>query len=570
MKSFAGKLSFVLVVVLAFTYGLMAGVYEIFPEPQISTLKNYVAPSWNPFQEEKEPVKIKSGLVYDSFIQRLLIKKVRLPGSTDHGGALSVSGKMLFLATNKGTVLPFDLERYTLLKNNLSDVPMNLDGLYRSGHPDQNFRIDWFRVNGLYSETIDKNTYELFVSHNAYLEDEDCITHNITKTKLSIEGDSKRQMNNWETIFTATPCIDPEPEKIAAARPYPGHISGGPMIEFDDKRLLVAVGDYNRHGIGGIEEWAMNPSNPYGKTILLNKESGEWSVFSMGNRNITGLFKGKDGSIWAVENGPRGGDELNILKEGKNYGWPSVSYGLWYDHSFELIGDHKAGTHPEFTKPVYSWVPSVAPRGLVNINGSKFEFWKNDFIVGSMTDNSLHRLRLDEDNRVIFDERIDLGHRMRDIVVLPDNRLAVITDDNYLIIIDDGGAVYEEINSKVETRIKDLERFESLSAKRDSSLSGDFRMSSKQIFQNKCSNCHNLNPVNGIGPHLSNLFNRTVGEVEGYDPSQTLKSDSRTWNAKLLRSFLENPGNEFQGTRMRKINLTSAEIDSLVKFFKSK
>lgn len=567
MKSFAGKLSFVLVLLLVFAYGLVAGKYDFFPEPQISAIKNYIAPSWTLFI--KEPDNVKSKLVYDSFLQRLLIKKVKLPGSTDHGGALSVSGKMLFLATNKGNILPYDLEQYTLVENNLVDVPMNLDGLYRSGHPDRNFRIDWFRVNGLHSEVIDDHTYELFVSHNAYIEDNDCITHNITKTRVSIERDSLRQVNKWETIFTASPCIDPEPEKIAAAKPYPGHISGGPMIEFDDNRLLVAVGDYNRHGIGGIEEWAMNPSNPYGKTILLDKKSGAWSVFSMGNRNISGLLKDNNGNIWSVENGPRGGDELNILKEGNNYGWPRVSYGLWYDHSFELIGHHKAGTHPEFTTPVYSWVPSVAPRGLVKINSGKFDYWEDDFVMGTMTDNSLHRLRLDEDNRVMFDERIEIGHRIRDVQTLPDGKLVLITDDDFLIIIDDGGAVYEEINSEVKTRLNDLEKFEIFSAEKDSSSSSEFRMTSQQIFQNKCSSCHNLNPVNGIGPHLSNLFNRTIGEVEGYNSSQTLNSDTRTWNAKLLRSYLENPGKEFQGTRMQEVNLTSAQIDSLVNYFDS-
>lgn len=568
MKSFAGKLSFLLLLLLVFAYGLIAGKYEVFPEPQISTIKNYIVPSWSLYN--KEEMKIETELVYDSFIQRLLIKKVQIPGSTDHGGALSVSGKILFLITNKGTILPFDLNQYAILENNFDEIPMNLDGLYRSGHPDQNFRIDWFRVNGLYSQIIDKNVHELYVSHNAYLENKDCITHNITKTKVSVQGDSVRQIDKWETIFTASPCIDPEPEKIAAARPYPGHISGGPMIEFDDNRLLVAIGDYNRHGLGGIDEWAMNPANPYGKTILLNKESGDWSVFSTGNRNISGLYKDENDTIWAVENGPRGGDELNILAEGKNYGWPRVSYGLWYDHSFELIGKHKAGTHPEFTKPIYSWVPSVAPRGLVKINGTKFEYWENDLIVGTMTDNSLHRLRLTDNNIVVFDERIDLGHRMRDLVVLPDGKLALITDDNYLIIIDDGGAVYEDISTEVKERIKDLNNFDSLSDSRDSTSSDDFVMSSQLIFQKKCSSCHNLNSINGIGPHLSNLYNRKVGEVDGYNTSQALKSDTRTWNPNLLRSFLENPEKVFPGTRMQRVNLSSAEVDSLVKFFDSK
>lgn len=546
----------------------MAGVYKIFPEPQISYLKNYIAPSLTLFNEEDQEVS-KSVLVYNSLLQRLLIKKNKIPGSTDHGGGLSVSGHILFVVTNKGTVLPYDLNNYNILDNNIISVPMNLEELYGSGHPDGDFRIDWFRVNGAYSEYLEDDSYALFVSHNGYLHEKDCITHNISRTELEQSNNTITQIGEWETIFTASPCIDPVPDKYAAAKPYPGHISGGPMINYNDNQLLVSIGDYNRHGLGGAEKWAMDTSNPHGKTILVDKRTGDWSVFTTGHRNISGLYQDKDSAIWSVENGPKGGDELNILSQENNYGWPEVSYGLWYDHSFELLGEYTAGTHPGYEIPFFSWVPSVAPRGLVKIEGDKFNFWKDDLIMGTMRDKSIRRLRLDEKNRVTIDERIEIGHRMRDLITLPDHKLAAITDDDFLIIIDDGGAAFKEMDSDTKRRIEELEEFEQFFGKTDTQSNQNPVKSGRLIFEESCSSCHNLTPRNAIGPHLHDLLNRKVGSNENYSYSQTLEADKRMWNSKNLRSFLQEPNLEFEGTTMQEMGLSPNEVDSLIQFFES-
>lgn len=476
----------------------------------------------------------------------------------------------MYIVTNKGSVKTFDLENFTEIENNIPKVPLNFGDLILAGYPyDDDFSVVRFRVNGIYVDSINAITQVLFASHNAYNSQKDCITHNISRIELKVNNGSVIPKDEWDTIFTASPCIDPQPDHfLEAGGPYPGHISGGAIVSFNERKLLVTVGDYDRNGIDGLDLWAMDPSNPYGKFILVDKKTGEWSVFAMGSRNPTGLYIDKDSVIWSVENGPRGGDELNIIEKGKNYGWPRVSYGIWYGPTLKLPGGYKAGTHPVYQKPIFAWVPSVAPSDIIKITGEKFDYWKGDFLVGTMRDQSLRRLRINEKNRVVYDERIELGQRVRDLTILPDDKIALITDDGYLFIIGDGGPVFHKIDSTITQRMALLNNYDRFVNKTDT-LSV-FKAISKTplgIFKQHCASCHNLNPGNGIGPHLHNLFNRKVGGLDDFSYSRSLKNDTRIWNAELLRSFLNNPQKDFPGSKMPQVNLSSNEIDSLIKLF---
>jgi len=266
-----------------------------------------------------------------------------------------------------------------------------------------------------------------------------------------------------------------------------------------------------------------------------------------------------------------GGDELNHVIKGKNYGWPKVSYGLWYNPTLKLTGGDKEGTCPVYTKPVFSWNPSVAPSSLIKIEGKKFKYWNGDLIMGTMRDQSLHRLRLDQDKRVVYDERIYLGHRIRDLTTLSDGKLALITDDGYLYIIDDGGPIFQDINSNTKQRMASLNEYDRLIMGNNTNLTKTktafIEPSSMNIFQQKCAPCHNLDPVNHVGPNLHNLFSREIGTAHDFMYSSTLKNDTRKWNPKLLKLFLKDPKDKFPNIKMQKINLTSIEVDSLIHLF---
>jgi glucose/arabinose dehydrogenase len=127
--------------------------------------------------------------------------------------------------------------------------------------------------------------------------------------------------------------------------------------------------------------------------------------------------------LWIVEMGPLGGDELNLVERGANYGWPVVSNGDNYDKS--PIPDHD--TKPEFKAPVKSWTPVISPSGALFYDGSLFP-WKGSLLVGGLSSKALIRLTIDG-SKVTAEERVDMQRRIRDVAQARDGALLVITDD---------------------------------------------------------------------------------------------------------------------------------------------
>jgi glucose/arabinose dehydrogenase len=133
-------------------------------------------------------------------------------------------------------------------------------------------------------------------------------------------------------------------------------------------------------------------------------------------------FQPGTGRLWVNEMGPKGGDELNLIERGHNYGWPVVSQGNNYDDS--PIPRH--ATHPEFTPPVRSWNPVISPSGLLFYRGSLLP-WRGNAVMGGLSSRSIIRLILDGTN-VTGEERIPMGRRIRDVIEAPDGALLVLTD----------------------------------------------------------------------------------------------------------------------------------------------
>jgi glucose/arabinose dehydrogenase len=130
------------------------------------------------------------------------------------------------------------------------------------------------------------------------------------------------------------------------------------------------------------------------------------------------------GRIWLVEHGPRGGDELNLLKAGANYGWPRATHGI--DYSGSTISPNKS--LPGMEDPVRVWVPSISPSGLAFYTGDRFPGWKGSVFTGALSDNALIRIELDGD-RYVGEERllVDLLPYIRDVRQGPDGLLYVVT-----------------------------------------------------------------------------------------------------------------------------------------------
>jgi glucose/arabinose dehydrogenase len=149
-------------------------------------------------------------------------------------------------------------------------------------------------------------------------------------------------------------------------------------------------------------------------------------TWSTGHRTPYGLAFAPDGRLWEVEHGPRGGDELNLIEPGKNYGWPLVSYATNYNG----VPIPSPDTRPDLTKPVIYWTPIIAPGSLTFYKGAMFPAWQGSALMGGMATRTLNRITFDGKGGATPAERWDVGHRIRDVEVSPDGALWLLEDAN--------------------------------------------------------------------------------------------------------------------------------------------
>jgi len=148
-------------------------------------------------------------------------------------------------------------------------------------------------------------------------------------------------------------------------------------------------------------------------------------VYSYGHRNIQGAALDSSARLWTIEHGPRGGDELNLIEPGINYGWPVITYGE--DYSGAPIGEGIT-TKPGMQQPVYYWDPVIAPCGMTIYKGALFAGWRDDILVGGLRAQAVVHLHMQGD-RVVSEERIPIGARVRDVTQGPDGALYVVTEE---------------------------------------------------------------------------------------------------------------------------------------------
>ncbi|MDP2295791.1 MAG: PQQ-dependent sugar dehydrogenase [Pseudolabrys sp.] len=214
-----------------------------------------------------------------------------------------------------------------------------------------------------------------------------------------------------------------------------GQHYGARIVQANDGNLFVALGE---HSIN--REMAQKLDNHLGKIVRIAPDGGVPKdnpfvgkagalpeIWSYGHRNPQGLaFNPADGKLWEQEHGAQGGDELNIVERGKNYGWPVVSHGVNYGGS--PIGSGKAQA-PGMEDPVFHWTPSIAPSGMTFYTGDLFPAWKGSVFNGALKSQLVSRLELKGD-KVVNEERMlqGLGERIRDVRQGPDGALYLLTD----------------------------------------------------------------------------------------------------------------------------------------------
>ena len=208
----------------------------------------------------------------------------------------------------------------------------------------------------------------------------------------------------------------------------------GSRIAFDNQAYLYfSIGergerdvnpqDINRDG-GKIyrlhDDGSIPSDNPF-----VNNNNAKKAIYSYGHRNPQGLAKHPEtGKIWSHEHGPKGGDEINIIQKGANYGWPLVSYGINYNGT--SFTDKTSA--PGMTQPIHYWVPSIAPCGMTFVNSKIYPNWQGDVLIGSLKFQYLHHCILNGE-KVVREERLfkNIG-RLRNVVQAPDGYIYVAVE----------------------------------------------------------------------------------------------------------------------------------------------
>jgi aldose sugar dehydrogenase len=412
-------------------------------------------------------------------------------------------------------------------------VPIN-SADFKAAAAGTSVNLAFFRVADVLAQESSDH-FRLFVSHHFWKKSEKCWVMRVSSLEgryadFTAKADPKKL--TWTTLYETKPCV-PLATELRPAK-FEGLFDGGRLVLLDDQHLLFSVGDHAMEGFGFDVAAAQDPDGSYGKIMLIDLKDGSSSIYASGLRNPEGMHLAPDGTLWESEHGPRGGDELNRIERGHNYGWPLVTYGVEYGtHGWPLA--KKPGSHDGFDEPFLSWYPSIGPSNMIQVTSPLFPDWKDDLLLTTLAGQSLFRIRI-RDNRVVFTERIVVDERIRDIVQAKNGEIVLWTDRETLVFL------------KPETA--------------SSAKSGE-------ALYEACVGCHvRSDPsIPSVGPTLKGIVGRKVASVPDYEYSSALRALGGEWTPERLDAFLRNPAAYANGTKMAFAGIVDdGSRASLVKF----
>jgi aldose sugar dehydrogenase len=252
-----------------------------------------------------------------------------------------------------------------------------------------------------------------------------------------VDGGARTALARARLVDDATPRLDDVKVIFHQEGPLSsGNHFGCRIAQTPDDNLFMSAGEHFT-----TRDQAQNLGNHLGKIIrirpdgsappdnpFVGRAGAKPEIWSYGHRNPQGLaLHPTTGKLWEHEHGPRGGDEINIIEPGRNYGWPVIGYGIDYNGARIHQSTQKAGME----QPIWYWVPSIAPSGMAFMTGSLFPAWRGNLFVGALAGEILVRLELDGE-KVVKEERLlqQLRERIRDVRQGPDGALWLVTDNS--------------------------------------------------------------------------------------------------------------------------------------------
>ncbi len=447
----------------------------------------------------------------------------RFIGDRARGGAIAAFGDGYLIAAGNGTFYAVNESRdaATLEVRVLAwPAPINREEFGAAGR--KAFGEDWtdhyhrerLRVADLVVQPRPDGSFRVFVSHHWWQEAKGCYTARVS----ALEGTREALLAAdgafaWRTVYESEPCITFNTDGVRGAW-FAGYQIGGAMALLGEDSLLFALGDHEFDGWNRNPILPQDPASPYGKILRIDLESGRSETWSSGHRNPQGMYVDAEGDVWSTEHGPRGGDELNLVRQGANYGWPLESFGTEYWLDYWPIGK-RPGRHDDFEQPVVAFVPSIAVSALTGISGGPFEHWSGDLLLVSLS-GDLKRVRI-SDGRAVVVEPLHIDRRLRDVAQGRDGRVALWTDTQDVIILETADE------------------------------------NSPQALKAQCAGCHTFNrrETASIGPNLWEIVGRRVGADRRFRYSDPMKDFGGRWTRERLDRFLADPAGTVPGTTMQ-------------------
>ena len=455
------------------------------------------------------------------------------------GGGMTSLGDDLLLLTFTGTIYadkPGEDPRLTGMQapdtNREAFAALEKDPAYEG----YSFNADYVRYNDL--KAYDDGTKRgLLASYSEFDVDGKCFHNTVARLDIDRAIQSIDQVKagpgDWTIIYRSKPCL-PLKKRFSAVE---AHMAGGRMAVLNPTTVVLTNGDYHNDGMvsdgPGI---AQDPTGEYGKVMQIDIQTGASRILSMGHRNQQGIAIDDKGDIYIAEHGPQGGDELNRIVDGKNYGWPKESLGISYSND-KLPEASSYGRHDTFEPPVFAWMPSVAVSSLIYIKPGFHDAWTGDFLAGAFS-SSLHRIRF-ANGRPIYSESIQIGSRIRAMHQHSNGQIVLWTDNRELIWLkgEDRGSDTDVLKGYIANR------------KLDDTLSHKFEMA-----VSKCAECHSFDVGDSArSPSLARIYGDPIASTGFANYSPGLSGKSGQWTSENLTAFLSNPQAFAPGTMMPQV-----------------
>lgn len=477
------------------------------------------------------------------------------------GGSLEEVDGNIVLASTHGQLTYLDA-KYELHPIG-TQVPMRMAEL-RSSELYKNpwFNIAVVRTHDLLAVKTGEKRYDLYASFNRFAGD--CFEFAISRVALEVSDQGIKPSGDWHDVWQAKPCV---PLKDRGPL-FAGEQSGGRMVQLSDKKLLVSIGDHQFDGffdsrsLLNFQDWDL------GHVVEIDIETGAAHQMASGLRNPQGLIVAKDGEIWGTDHGPQGGDEIDHITAGSNYGWPIVTYGMSYGAPpMNWPFNPKPGGHEGYTKPRFAFVPSIGITNIVEPDPREFPNWTGYFIVASLRGNALYLLKREGSEDIVYAEPIHLsGFRLRDMISMKDGRIAILADHGSLLFVRNAD------KHKDQAAPIEVAGFSSLptpTADERPSDSATPEERGRKLFQGMCSRCHDLSGGRGIGPPLNGVVGRRIASAPNFAYSAAMSRQKGDWNDEFLITFLKNPDGAVPGTTMPAVGVYTSHAIDIILYLKA-